>query len=329
MHLIVSAKSSDGWLDPNASNPLLAPLRAACYTKSSPAGRQETTMSLFGSRILRALACAALVLFVAGSYPLAASAEVREISARRAKERKTFTDAEIANGFFKVAFGAELGFGGKVDRIRKYVTPVRIYIETDVKPDRRADITRVVADIQSRIANIDLAVTPRREDANFIVRLVRDRDLAKTVTKLYGARGKEIVRSLEPQCLSGFRKDGQFRITHSDVILVADAGEFIFYDCAYEELLQALGPIRDDSSVPWTMFNDDVQMGFFDVYDQYLLNILYHRRVEPGMTKAQVRALLPEIMPEVRAHVARINQIDPNPPSTAQRARSNAKSAPR
>jgi hypothetical protein len=50
------------------------------------------------------------------------------------------------------------------------------------------------------------------------------------------------------------------------VILPVDAGEFTFYDCAYEEPLQALGVINDDQSVPWTIFNDDVQMGFFAVY---------------------------------------------------------------
>jgi len=66
-----------------------------------------------------------------------------------------------------------------------------------------------------------------------------------------------------------------------------DAGDFTFYDCAYEELLQGLGAINDDPSVPWTMFNDDVQMGFFDVYDQYLVNILYDPRIRPGMTKAE------------------------------------------
>ena len=71
---------------------------------------------------------------------------------------------------------------------------------------------------------------------------------------------------------------------------MADAGDFIFYDCVYEELLQALGPINDDATVPWTMFNDDVQLGFFDVYDQYLLNILYHPRIRPGMTRAEVEA---------------------------------------
>ena len=86
-----------------------------------------------------------------------------------------------------------------------------------------------------------------------------------------------------------------------------DADDIAFSDCAYEELLQALGPINDDASVPWTMFNDKVQMGFFDVYDQYLLNILYHPRVRPGMTKDDIARLAPEIMPAVRAWVDSTN----------------------
>ena len=81
----------------------------------------------------------------------------------------------------------------------------------------------------------------------------------------------------------------------------------MFYDCAYEELLQALGPINDARSVPWTMFNDDVQMGFFDIYDQYLLNILYDPRVRPGMTKEEVNGVLPEVLPTVRAWVTDAN----------------------
>jgi hypothetical protein len=51
------------------------------------------------------------------------------------------------------------------------------------------------------------------------------------------------------------------------------------------------------------MFNDDVQMGFFDVYDQYLLNILYDPRVRPGMTKQEVNGLLPDLLSTARAWV--------------------------
>jgi hypothetical protein len=168
----------------------------------------------------------------------------------------------------------------------------------------------VVADIQSKIAHIDIAMARAQADANVIVTLVRDRDMLRHIRRLYGVdRARQIQKSLEPQCLSGFRKDDAYRIVGSNVLIAVDAGNFIFRDCLYEELLQALGPINDDDSVPWTMFNDNVEKGFFDVYDQYLLNILYHPRVRAGMTRDEVRALLPEIMPEIRAFVAKANGL--------------------
>jgi hypothetical protein len=241
-----------------------------------------------------------------------AHAEDREITKRRAAERKTFTDAEIFEGFFKTAFGAELKFAGRADRIRKYDVPVRIFVDNRAKPDRSAQVAAVVADIKARVANLDLAMTQDRKAATTIVQLLRERDFYPTLRKAYGPkRTREIQKSLDPQCLSGFAKDANYRITHSDVYLMVDQGDFIFYDCVYEELLQSMGPINDTSSVPWTMFNDDVQAGFFDVYDQYILNILYHPRVRAGMTHDEVRALLPEIMPEVRAWVAKVNDLKP------------------
>jgi hypothetical protein len=57
------------------------------------------------------------------------------------------------------------------------------------------------------------------------------------------------------------------------------------------------------------MFNDDVQMGFFDVYDQYLLNILYDPRIRPGMTKEEVGKLLPDVLPAVREWIANTNAV--------------------
>jgi hypothetical protein len=55
------------------------------------------------------------------------------------------------------------------------------------------------------------------------------------------------------------------------------------------------------------MFNDDVQMGFFDVYDQYLLNILYDPRIRPGMTKDEVNQLLPDVLAAARSWVTNAN----------------------
>ena len=258
-------------------------------------------------RPLSALLCAGLAL---AGLAARAHAEDPEVGARRAAERKTFTDAEIAEGFFKTVFGAELRLRGRTDVIRKYDGPVRVFVETRARPDRRAEVAKVVDDIRGRVDHLDIAMTDDRKAANVFAVLLRDRDLAPTVRQMYGrAKARRIAR-LDPQCLSGFRKDESFRILQSNVLLVADAGDFIFYDCAYEELLQALGPIND-TNVSWTMFNDDVQMGFFDVYDQYILNILYDPRIRPGMTRDQVRALLPDVLPTVRAWIAKVNGLTP------------------
>jgi hypothetical protein len=225
-------------------------------------------------------------------------AEVAAIVAKRRVEQKVFSDAEIVDGFFKVAFGAEYHLAGRVDRIRKYSGPVRVFAE-GARRDRKAQIAVIVADIGAKVQHLDIAMAATSSAANVTVNLVRDRDLSRTLAASYGAeRAKEIRSSLDPQCLSGFRKNEAYEIEHSDVILTVDNGDFVFLDCAYEELLQSLGPI-----------NDTDQMGYFDVYDQYILNILYHPLIRPGMTVPEVKEVLPEVLTDVRGFVVKTNKL--------------------
>jgi Protein of unknown function (DUF2927) len=256
-----------------------------------------------------AAAAFAAIGFAVAVLPPPASAEIPAIASRQRAERKTFTDAEITDGFLKTAFGAEYHLAGRVDRIRKYDMPVRVFADGN-RADRKAQLAKVVADIGQRIAHLDIAMAERSDSANILVKLVRDRDLFRTIRSFYGSeRAREIRTSLDPQCLSGFRKNDKYQIEHSDVILTVDNGDFTFLDCAYEELLQSLGPINDTSSVPWTMFNDNVSMGFFDVYDQYIMNILYDPRIKAGMTVAEVKAVLPEVLADVRVWVRKVNGL--------------------
>lgn len=254
--------------------------------------------------ILIATALAATSIGIAAP----ASTEPASIAARQRAERKSFTDSEITDGFMKTAFGAEYHLAGRVDRIRKYEAPVRVF--ADGRADRKAQIARIVADIAARVRHLDIAMVDNNESANVLVKLVRDRDLFRTISTFYGSeRARQIRSSLDPQCLSGFRKNEKFEIEHSDVILTVDKGDFVFLDCAYEELLQSLGPINDTATVPWTMFNDNVSMGYFGVYDQYLLNLLYDPRIKAGMTVHEVKAVLPAVLADVRAWVSKVNNL--------------------
>lgn len=265
-----------------------------------------------GSHRLLVVSALALIGLAGASIP--ARAENPEIASRRAAERTDFTNEEIREGFFKIAFGAELQLDKPAGRVRKFDEPVRIFVEAAGETQRRSELASVVADIRSRVNHLDIDLTTDRRAANFVVRLVPERKLKSTIRSLYGSdRATQIQKELKPECLSGIGKDETFRIRRAEVILPVDAGDFAFLDCAYEELLQALGVINDDASVPWTMFNDDVQMGFFDVYDQYLLNILYDPRIIPGMTRDEVDAALPDILASARQWVREIN-----PPKRAE-----------
>jgi len=274
-----------------------------------------------------------LVAWIATSIAVAAlsvtigrtvQAEDARSGSIRISERASFSDDEIRDGFFKIAFGAELQLGQRVERIRKFDEPVRVYVFNEGSPSRAVQVASIIADIQARIKQLDISMTQDMRAANLFVMLVQERNLKPAIRSLYGReRANQIQRALDPQCLSGFAKDKRYRIRHAEVVLPVDADDSVFYDCAYEELLQALGPINDDRSVPWTMFNDDVQMGFFDIYDQYLLNILYDQRIRPGMTKAQVSAVLPEVLPRVREWITASNVLQ-----SAQACAATANSEP-
>ncbi|MGM4919391.1 DUF2927 domain-containing protein [Tardiphaga sp. 813_E8_N1_3] len=266
------------------------------------------TPDRFIVRTIAALLALASLTAFAPQPSYAGASEPPAVTARQRTEKKTFTDSEIIDGFFKTAFGAEYHLAGRVDRIRKYELPVRVFAEG--RADRKAQIAKVVTDIARRVQHLNIAMADNRDDANVLVKLVRDRDLYRTISTFYGTdRANEIRDSLDPQCLSGFRKNDAFEIERSDVIITVDNGDFVFLDCAYEELLQSLGPINDTSTVPWTMFNDNVQMGFFDVYDQYILNILYDPRIKAGMTVQEVKDVLPQVLTDVRIWVSKVNDL--------------------
>ena len=76
------------------------------------------------------LALAALTV-APDTATIAVAGELPAIASRQRAEKKSFTDAEIVEGFLKTAIGAEYHLAGRVDRIRKFDGPVRVFAESD------------------------------------------------------------------------------------------------------------------------------------------------------------------------------------------------------
>src|SRR6516225_7306893 len=98
---------------------------------------------------------AAVLIALAAAWPLPASSEIPEVAARQRVEKKSFSDAEIVEGFLKTSFGAEYQLAGRVDRIRKYEGPVRVFADGS-RADRKAQLAKVVADIGQRVQHLDI-----------------------------------------------------------------------------------------------------------------------------------------------------------------------------
>src|SRR5437763_6710028 len=88
----------------------------------------------------------------------AACAEISGVASRQRAEKKNFTDTEIVEGFLKTAFGAEYHLAGRVDRIRKYDAPVRVFADGVRRSNRKAQLAKVVADIAAHVRHLDIAM---------------------------------------------------------------------------------------------------------------------------------------------------------------------------
>src|SRR6516165_7324971 len=120
-----------------------------------------------GSFVRKLTAMAFISIALAGIPSIPAHAENHEIASRRAAERTDFTNEEIRDGFFKIAFRAELQLDAPAERVRKFDEPVRIFVISAGGPDRRSEIAAIVDDIRSHVNHLDVAVTSDRRAANF------------------------------------------------------------------------------------------------------------------------------------------------------------------
>ena len=64
-----------------------------------------------------------------------------------------------------------------------------------------------------------------------------------------------------------------------------------------------MGAVNDDSSLAHSTFNDRNELDGFPLFDQFILNMLYHPRVRVGMTRDEVLPILPGVIQDIRGRV--------------------------
>ncbi len=211
-----------------------------------------------------------------------------------------FSDAALADGFYRTVFGLEYEVGSRgASVVKKFVGPVRLYIDHRSRIDRRRSVQRFVTSVNRAVRGLDLRVVDSPLEANFTVYVVDRAQYAQVIQDdVYNSsraevRGRCMVRVLT----------GQGGISQAQAVIVSDEGDFLFNRCLVEEVLQGLGPLNDDPTLAASVFNDQSQHTRFMLHDRYVLNMLYHPRIQPGMRRDDVERVLRMVLGDVRGWV--------------------------
>jgi hypothetical protein len=208
-----------------------------------------------------------------------------------------FTSAELTRGFLALAFGSDLSIGAKSKGVRRFTHDIRARVVSTGSVDRKAAMEKIITEYAAAVPNLRLRLAQGGDEADITVRLIDEGDFANAIESAFGREtARTFVEKTDAQCMTSVRSDRDGEIAHSISFVIVDQGDDVFLDCAYHELLHAFGLSNHDDKNPWTMLNQERQVGYLTVYDRALLTILYDPRLEPGLTRNEARRLLPKLI---------------------------------
>jgi hypothetical protein len=241
-----------------------------------------------------------LVIFVVSSFAASGREHAPPGAFPGAPPQYTrFSTAELMRGFLALAFGSDLRIGARPRGIRRFDRPVIARVIGGGSVDRTTVMRRVIEDYAAQVPAVGLTVSDLSQ-ADIEVRLIDEKDFRGALREAFGADiARTFIRRTDPQCMTSVKSNADGEILRSVSFIIVDKGEKVFLDCAYHEMLHALGLSNHDQSNPWTTLNQRRMVGYLTVYDRALLTLLYDHRIAPGMTSRQARAILPRIIAEL------------------------------
>jgi hypothetical protein len=162
-------------------------------------------------------------------------------------------------------------------------------------------MSRVIENYAREVPSLGLSIAPfATTEVDVEVRLIDEKDFQSALQAAFGPSvARTFVARTDPQCMTSVKSTADGTIVHSVSFIIVDKDEDVFLDCAYHELLHAFGLSNHDQHNPWTTLNQNRMVGYLTVYDRSLLALLYDRRIKPGMTRRQARAVLPRVVSEL------------------------------
>lgn len=203
-------------------------------------------------------------------------------------------NGEIAQDFLDLEFSLESG--QSLPSFSRFDGPITVALTGPVPPTARADAAALIARLQTEAGlPIRLTATPANITIQFAPTSALQRIdptaacfVTPNVSSLSEYRAKRGSDALKWSTMQ--RRD---RIA---IFVPTGTSPQEQRDCLHEELAQAIGPLNDLYRLPEFVFNDDNFVSTLTGFDMLMLRLHYAPDLTPGMTRAQVAALLPDLL---------------------------------
>ena len=213
---------------------------------------------------------------------------------------KAASDAEIIRGFNLTVFGAEFSnLFGKPKYIRKFSKPVRFMVHDFSGKNRKSTVERFIKSLNKNIRGLNASVINDASRANFNVYVVTTKNHAKIV---HETLNRKVASNVSGNCFANV-KHWRGGITSTVAIIISDKGDAFFKHCMVEEIVQGLGALNDNSTLPESIFNDSSRSTSFGKFDRLIMNMLYDKRIKNGAGIKNVQQYLPVVLNDVRKRI--------------------------
>ncbi|NDW53064.1 DUF2927 domain-containing protein [Aliiroseovarius sp. PrR006] len=233
-----------------------------------------------------------------------------------------FTDAMLARNFERIAFNSEYTRVGNrritqehAVKLTRWTRPVRFGLNFgDAVPEEQREVDRqVFAPYVARLARltghqISAASGAVPIGVNFTVFILTESERRASATALRravpGISDADLYQianlNRDTQCVvfAGDRDDDN-RIERAVAVIRAELPDLMRTACIHEELAQGLGLPNDSPLARPSIFNDSDEFGLLTSHDELLLQMLYDKRLQPGMTADEARPIFTKIAAEL------------------------------
>jgi hypothetical protein len=225
-----------------------------------------------------------------------------------------FSARMLASNFVRIAFFDEFDSSSGTlvarsteKRLRRWEKPVRVGLAfgDSVPTDKRAIERARVASFLARISRLTgHSIKLADSNINFHLQILNTDEIGAigpTVRRADPSIGAPELQSIIDMPESTYCQvtysidDNTNLIERAFAVIRAEHPDLLHLSCLHEEITQGLGLPNDSPQARPSIFNDDQEFALLTPMDEMMLQMLYDKRLKPGMSILEARPIIDQL----------------------------------